>query len=171
MRHAHLVLLPSLIILCFLSACNKEKIVDECPIDYAIDSSFNYTLVGKWRFVGFRDTSNGSMDHVLCGEVESFLNFTDSIHSVSGNPAYIYPYVLKGGALINSISGSYETFDTNGIRISKTVKSSVNGTQQVKDFEQRFYTLMESASRYRINYNELTLYPADGSVTMVFIPD
>jgi hypothetical protein len=167
LKYLSIVLLMPVIFI----GCGGEDVEDTCPVNYTIDSLHIYSLVGNWKFVGFENISNGNIDPPLCGNVESYISFTDSLHHVTGNAAYMYPYLLKGGALINSLSGSYERVDSFGLHISKTVKTSVNGTEQVEEFEQRYYDLLERVDHFEISNNQLWLLSQDGTESMKFVAD
>jgi heat shock protein HslJ len=101
--------------------------------------------------------------------VESWIEFTDSTHTENG-AAYKYPVVYRGTALINYFSGSYQP-DTQAkaVQLSETIKTRVNGTAQVKDFETRFHNTLSGVEHYQIVHNELFLVPNHGSVQLRFV--
>ncbi|CAN5370487.1 hypothetical protein BH09BAC1_BH09BAC1_03170 [soil metagenome] len=170
MKGTWIIVLSSLVIIMgAVVGCKDDMTSDLCPVQYKVDTENTYNLYGKWQFVGFYDTISGQIDPPLCGNVESWIEFTDSTHTQTGQ-AYKYPIVYRGSALINYFSGSYQP-DTQQkqIELSATVKTKVKGTPQVEDFETRFHNILSGVSDYHILNNELFLVPSFGSTQLRFV--
>jgi len=170
MKGTWIVIATSLIIVMgAIVGCKDDMDSDECPVAYDIDTQNQYNLYGKWQFVGFYDTITGAINSPLCGEVESWIEFTDSVHAESGH-AYKYPVVYRGTALINYFSGSYQPDTQNKqLQLSETVKTKVRGTVQVEDFETRFHNALSGVSHFHIVHNELFLVPSHGTTQLRFV--
>lgn len=149
--------------------CKDDLTSDSCPVSYTIDTENTYYLHGKWQFVGFYNTQTDEVDPPLCGEIESWIEFTDSTHTASGT-AYKYPVVYRGSALINYFKGSYlPDTQKQELQLSETVKTKVRGTPQVEDFELRFHNILGAIESYKIENNELFLIPDHGNVQLRFV--
>lgn len=155
-----------MVVTSFLS-CKKDQASEKCPVNYTLDN-YTYSLTRKWDFVGFVDTTTDSIDPPLCGQVESYIKFTDTLVTTHTSPYYIYQYKMNGTALINHYSGSYTLTDSTHIQLSKTVNTTVTGTDDVQEFEKHFHDVLEQISTYKLNHNELTLIPASGTTVMRF---
>ncbi len=165
-----IILSATVVVMGAIVGCKEDMTSDSCPVNYEVDTQNTYTFTGKWQFVGFYDTITGEVEPPLCGVVESWIEFTDSAHTQNG-AAYKFPVVYRGSALINYFSGSYQP-DTQLKQLqlsTETVKTKVNGTPQVEDFETHFHNTLGTVTRYQIIHNELFLIPDHGSVQMRFV--
>lgn len=157
------------IMLVFIS-CQKDETVQTCPVDYTIDTEHAYDLEQSWKFVGFEDKNTGKIDPPLCGNIQSWITFSAEENERTGNKAYSLPNKFYGVALINHFSGTYQKLDEeNTIELSSTVKTTVNGTPQVKDFEARFHNILMNIDHFEIENNELFLYPYAGTEILHFV--
>lgn len=100
----------------------------------------------KWVLTGFTD--NGKENKV--SNSRAFIKFDDSKKSVGGNGS------------CNSFGGSY-TLDGNNLSVSK-VFSTKMFCQDVQKTEDSFLRLLETASRYEIKGDHLTIYNAQGAI-------
>lgn len=163
---AAMVLIP---LLFFAVSCQKDETVAQCPVDYTIDTEGTYSLPGKWKFVGFENTTTGDIEYPICGGVQSYIVFTDSLNTRSGDPAYDLQYRFYGVALINHFSGTFDRTEGEELMLSPTVKTTVSGTPQVASFEARFHEKLVRVERYEIRNNELFLYPSSGDIVLHFV--
>lgn len=100
----------------------------------------------KWVLTSFTD--NGKENKV--SNSRAFIKFDDSKKSVGGNGS------------CNNFGGSY-TLDGNNLSVSK-VFSTKMFCQDVQKTEDSFLRLLETASRYEIKGDHLTIYNAQGAV-------
>ncbi len=100
----------------------------------------------KWVLTSFTD--NGKENKV--SNSRAFIKFDDSKNSVGGNGS------------CNNFGGSY-TLDGNKLSVSK-VFSTKMFCQDVQKTEDSFLRLLETASRYEIKGDHLTIYNAQGAV-------
>ncbi len=170
MKGTWIIILSALVVIMgAVVGCKDDMTSDECPVQYTVDTENTYYLHGKWQFVGFYDTETGEIDPPLCGVVESWIEFTDSTHTQTGQ-SYKYPVVFRGSALINYFSGSYlPDTQQQQLQVSETVKTKVNGTPQVDDFETRFHNVLSGVKSYKIENNELFLVPDYGTTQLRFV--
>jgi hypothetical protein len=170
MKASWIILLTLIVIVMgVVVGCKDDMTSDECLVSYSIDTENTYYLHGKWQFVGFYQTETSEIDAPLCGNVESWIEFTDSSHTASG-AAYKYPLLFRGSALINYFSGSYlPDTQKQDIQVSETVKTKVRGSDQIENFEIRFHNILSEVSSYKIVHNELFLVPEYGNVQLRFV--
>lgn len=155
--------------LVFIS-CQKEETVNTCPVDYQIDTENSYALEQSWKFVGFENLKTGKIDPPLCGNIQSWITFSAEDNEQVGNKANKAAQKFYGVSLINHYSGTYQKTETeNGLEMSSTVKTTVNGTQQVKDFEARFHNILMNIDHFEIRNNELFLHPYGGNEVLHFV--
>lgn len=152
-----------------LISCKKDETLSTCPVDYRVDTNNEYKLGDRWEFVGFENIKTGQIDAPLCGNVESWIYFADTLNTRSGSSAYQYSRRYEGVALINHFGGTYDQDEANNIMLSPTVKTTVRGTAQVEDFEARFHQILSNIDSYRIENNELILEPAYGDTRLRFV--
>ena len=161
--------LAAAFMLVFIS-CQKDEKVDVCPVDYRIDTEHTYDFEQSWKFVGFEDQATGEIDPPLCGNIQSWITFSAEENERTGNKAYTLPNKFYGVALINHFSGTYQKVgDENGLELSSTVKTTVSGTPQVKEFEARFHNILMNIDHFEIRNNELFLYPNAGTEILHFV--
>lgn len=163
---AAVVLIPLLI---FGVSCQKDETISQCPVDYTIDTEGTYDLNGSWKFIGFENTTTGDIEYPICGNVQSWIKFTDSLNTRSGDPAYDLTYRFYGVSLINHFSGTYEKTEGEDLMLSPTVKTTVSGTPQVASFEARFHEKLVRVEKFEIRNNELFLYPSSGDIVLHFV--
>ncbi|GIV35161.1 MAG: hypothetical protein KatS3mg031_2696 [Chitinophagales bacterium] len=148
--------------------CNENHPEPVCPVEYKIEKDQQYTLTGKWKFVGFESLETRSMEYPPCGDNETFIIFSDSMPAREG-AAFRYPYLFQGRTLINSFVGTYVADSSNTIKLSETIKSRVNGTEPIERFQQKFHRALESTERYYITDNLLQLVYDKGSRNLLFV--
>lgn len=100
----------------------------------------------KWVLTSFTD--NGKENKVTHGR--AFIKFDESKQSVGGNGS------------CNNFGGSY-TLNGNNLTVSK-VFSTKMFCQDVQKTEDSFLRLLETASRYEVKGNHLTIYNAQGAI-------
>ncbi|MFD2919371.1 META domain-containing protein [Terrimonas rubra] len=100
----------------------------------------------KWVLTSFTD--NGKDNKV--SNSRAFIKFDDSKQSVGGNGS------------CNNFGGSY-TLDGNKLSVSK-VFSTKMFCQDVQKTEDSFLRLLETATRYEIKGDHLTIYNAQGAI-------
>ncbi len=147
--------------------CNEKSEDQTCPVDYQITNGGEFSLTGKWKFIGFEESETKRIEYPPCGENETFIIFTDSLHHRQGE-SFQYPFIFQGRTLINSYIGSFVTGPENTIKFSETIKSHVNGTDQIDRFQEKFHFALQSTEKYSINDNLLMLYFENGERDLLF---
>lgn len=147
--------------------CN-EQTAPVCPIEYDVTAEENIPLKGKWKFVGFENPKTKEIEFPPCGDNETFLILTDSLHNRPEKEIFKYPFLFQGRTLINSYVGSFTTDAENKIRFSETIKSHVNGSSQIEQFQEKFHFALRTAETYTIENNLLMISFDKGSRDMLF---
>lgn len=158
-------------VLIFMMSCSKQKVVESCPVVYSIDTEHEYALVDKWQFVGFENTATGELESPICGNVESWISFTDSLSTAKSAAINHFDRSFEGVALINHFSGTYHAGDNGELQVSPTIKTTVRGTEQVKAFESKFHHLLDAVNSYEISHNELILKPEGSDIVLRFVAE
>ena len=148
--------------------CNDRQTGPVCPVEYETATG-DFSLHGKWRFIGFENQKTKNIEYPPCGDNETFLILTDSLHRKTDDNVYQYPYIFQGRTLINSFVGSYVIEADNRIRFSETIKSRINGTPELAEFQDKFHNCLSSAERFEINENLLMIYFSPGGRDMLFV--
>lgn len=149
--------------------CNDRSKDAECAVEYEVVPGESHSLVGKWKFIGFENVLTKEIDYPPCGGNEAFIILTDSLCDRSEKEIFYYPYIFQGRTLINSYLGSYTFNDKNEIKFSETIRSQINGTPEIDDFQNEFHFAIKSADRYQITDNLLQIYYDEGSHDMLFV--
>ena len=100
----------------------------------------------KWVLTSFTDSGKDNK----VSNSRAFIKFDDSKQSVGGNGS------------CNNFGGSY-TLDGNKLSVSK-VFSTKMFCQDVQKTEDSFLRLLETATRYEIKGDHLTIYNAQGAI-------
>jgi len=147
--------------------CNEQS-DPTCPVDYAVKEVKNLPLTGKWKFVGFENPKTKEIEYPPCGDNETFILLTDSLHNRPEKDIFKYPFIFQGRTLINSFIGSYVTEPENKIKFSETIKSQVNGVSQIEQFQEKFHFALRTAETYQIDNNLLLISFDEGKRDMLF---
>lgn len=154
-------------IYCFAN-CHKKNDNKVCPIDYEVLEANDFTLTGKWKFIGFEDQTTTDIEYQPCGNNEVNISFEDVTHNRQGED-FQYPFIFKGQALVNSYTGSYQVTNVNHITFSQTIKSNINGTPEVDRFEEKYLQALYNAETFTIVNNLLMIYYEDGTKNLLFV--
>ncbi len=149
--------------------CNKTEEEPVCPVEYQIITGKNLPLTGKWKFIGFEDIAFSNIEYPPCGETEAFIILTDSLHNRDEKEIFKYPFIFQGRTLINSYIGSYATEHGNKIIFSETIKSKVNGTLRVENFQNKFHDALRTSESFEIENNRMVLNFDQNRQRMIFV--
>jgi hypothetical protein len=147
--------------------CNEQE-GPVCPVEYNVVMGDNLPLTGKWTFIGFENPRTKEIEYPPCGDNSTFIILTDSTHSRPEKEIFKYPYVFQGRTLINSFIGSFATEDEDKIVFSETIKSHVNGTGQLEDFQEQFHFALSTAETFDIENNLLRISFDNGRRDLLF---
>lgn len=162
--------LPFLIVGIYAFAnCHKKNHDNICPVNYTLSEANDFALTGKWKFIGFEDQSTSAIEYQPCGNNEVHILFEELSHNRQGDENFLYPYIFKGQALVNSYTGSYNTSNVNHITFSQTIKSKINGTREVEQFEEKYHQALLNAETFTIVHNLLLIFYEDGTKNMLFV--
>ena len=149
--------------------CNEKSENAQCPVEYEVIPGENHQLTGKWKFVGFENALTKEISYPPCGSNEAFIILTDSPCDRAEKEIFYYPYIFQGRALINSYLGSYITREENEIRFSETIRSQINGTYEIENFQRDFHYALQTADKYKITDNLLQIFYDDDAHDMLFV--
>ena len=149
--------------------CNEKNKHQDCLVEYEVIPGQNLPLTGKWKFIGFENPLTKQIEYPPCGDNEAFLILTDSLCDRSEKEIFYYPYIFQGRTLINSYLGSYTSNEKKEIRFSETIRSHINGTHEIEQFQGRFHAALKTAANYEINDNLLQIFYNGGQSDMLFV--
>lgn len=150
--------------------CN-EQTGPVCPVEYEVTNEANLPLTGRWTFIGFENPKTKEIEFPPCGDNTTFLILTDSTATRPEQDVFKYPKVFQGRTLINSYVGSYETLGDDQIKFSETIKSHLNGTSQIEQFQDKYHFALRTAEKFRVENNLLMISFDSGSRDMLFFSD
>ena len=119
--------------------------------------------------MGFENPLTKEIEYPPCGDNEAFLILTDSLCDRSEKEIFYYPYIFQGRTLINSYIGSYTSDSANNIKFSETIRSHINGTHEIEQFQGRFHAALKTADKFEINDNLLQIFYNNGQSDILFV--
>lgn len=149
--------------------CNDRDKNAECPVEYEVVPGESYSVIGKWKFVGFENVLTKEINYPPCGGNEAFIILTDSLCDRPEKEIFYYPYLFQGRTLINSFVGSFTFNEQQEIKFSETIRSQIKGTPDIEDFQNEFHFAIKSADKYQVTDNLLQIFYDEGRHDMLFV--